>query len=62
MQLYTMTTLILTGQTLYYSHIYHRLKAKKSRAASKVVTPSHVDNHFGILFFMKIVLGIRKLM
>ncbi|XP_066306081.1 uncharacterized protein [Miscanthus floridulus] len=33
--LYTITTLILTGQTLYYSHIYHRLKAKKSRAASK---------------------------
>ncbi|CAD6238972.1 unnamed protein product [Miscanthus lutarioriparius] len=33
--LYTITTLILTGQTLYYSHIYHRLKAKKSREASK---------------------------
>ncbi|KAL5228663.1 hypothetical protein ABZP36_016928 [Zizania latifolia] len=33
--LYTITTLILTGQTLYYSHIYHRLKAKKARATSK---------------------------
>ncbi|KAL6626434.1 hypothetical protein ACP70R_030160 [Stipagrostis hirtigluma subsp. patula] len=33
--LYTMTTLILTGQTIYYSHIYHRLKAKKSGAISK---------------------------
>ncbi|XP_062208167.1 uncharacterized protein LOC133909647 isoform X2 [Phragmites australis] len=33
--LYTFTTLILTAQTIYYSHIYHRLKAKKSRATSK---------------------------
>ncbi|KAK8452054.1 hypothetical protein SEVIR_5G048900v4 [Setaria viridis] len=33
--LYTITTVILTGQTVYYSHIYHRLKAKKSRATSK---------------------------
>ncbi|WVZ71671.1 hypothetical protein U9M48_020232, partial [Paspalum notatum var. saurae] len=33
--LYTITTLILTGQTIYYSHIYHRLKAKKCRATSK---------------------------
>ncbi|KAF2949551.1 hypothetical protein DAI22_01g119300 [Oryza sativa Japonica Group] len=35
MQLYTITTVILTGQTVYYSHIYHRLKAKKARATSK---------------------------
>ncbi|KAF2949553.1 hypothetical protein DAI22_01g119300 [Oryza sativa Japonica Group] len=33
--LYTITTVILTGQTVYYSHIYHRLKAKKARATSK---------------------------
>nr|CAB3476824.1 unnamed protein product [Digitaria exilis] len=33
--LYTVTTLILTAQTIYYSHIYHRLKANKSRATSK---------------------------
>ncbi|AQK89384.1 PQ-loop repeat family protein / transmembrane family protein [Zea mays] len=33
--LYTITTLILTGQTIYYSHIYHHLKLKNSRAASK---------------------------
>jgi hypothetical protein len=33
--LYTITTVILTGQTIYYSHIYHHLKAKKSRATSK---------------------------
>ncbi|TVU22588.1 hypothetical protein EJB05_32298 [Eragrostis curvula] len=29
--LYTITTVVLTGQTIYYNHIYHRLKAKKSR-------------------------------
>jgi len=33
--LYTITTVILTGQTIYYSHIYHQLKAEKSRATSK---------------------------
>uniref|UniRef100_A0A0E0JGT2 Uncharacterized protein n=1 Tax=Oryza punctata TaxID=4537 RepID=A0A0E0JGT2_ORYPU len=33
--LYTITTIILTGQTVYYSHIYHRLKPKKARATSK---------------------------
>ncbi|XP_006644034.1 uncharacterized protein LOC102703908 [Oryza brachyantha] len=33
--LYTITTVILTGQTIYYSHIYHRLKAKKARSTSK---------------------------
>ncbi|WVZ71676.1 hypothetical protein U9M48_020234 [Paspalum notatum var. saurae] len=33
--LYTITNLILTGQTIYYGHNYHRLKAKKSRATSK---------------------------
>ncbi|KAG2596666.1 hypothetical protein PVAP13_5KG178000 [Panicum virgatum] len=33
--LYTITTVILTGQTIYYSHIYHHLKAKESRATSK---------------------------
>ncbi|CAL4964283.1 unnamed protein product [Urochloa decumbens] len=33
--LYTITTLILTGQAIYYSYIYHHLKAKKSRATSK---------------------------
>ncbi|XP_062196004.1 uncharacterized protein LOC133899079 isoform X2 [Phragmites australis] len=33
--LYTITTVILTGQTIYYSHFYHRLIAKKSRATSK---------------------------
>ncbi|XP_068661677.1 vacuolar lysine transporter YPQ1 [Aristolochia californica] len=27
--LYTATTAVLTGQTIYYSHIYHRLKANK---------------------------------
>jgi hypothetical protein len=65
MQLYTITTLILTGQTIYYSHIYHHLKLKNSRAASKVVTLGHADNHFGLLasfFFMKFVLGIGKCM
>ncbi|KAL6850486.1 hypothetical protein ACP4OV_021113 [Aristida adscensionis] len=33
--LYTITTLVLTGQTIYYSYIYHHLKAKKSKAISK---------------------------
>nr|CAD1829008.1 unnamed protein product [Ananas comosus var. bracteatus] len=33
--LYTATTVVLTGQTIYYSHIYPRLKANKSRASSK---------------------------
>ncbi|KAF3443101.1 hypothetical protein FNV43_RR17022 [Rhamnella rubrinervis] len=26
LSLYTVTTMILTGQTIYYGHIYHRLK------------------------------------
>ncbi|KAK3159928.1 hypothetical protein QOZ80_1BG0052860 [Eleusine coracana subsp. coracana] len=34
--LYTVTTVVLTGQTIYYSHIYHCLKAKKSRVTSKL--------------------------
>ncbi|KQK03810.1 hypothetical protein BRADI_2g09940v3 [Brachypodium distachyon] len=33
--LYTITTVILTGQTLYYSHIYHHVKATKTRATGK---------------------------
>uniref|UniRef100_A0A0D9UZE4 Uncharacterized protein n=2 Tax=Leersia perrieri TaxID=77586 RepID=A0A0D9UZE4_9ORYZ len=33
--LYTITTVILTGQTVYYSYIYPRVKAKKARATSK---------------------------
>ena len=36
MQLYTITTVILTGQTIYYSHIY-RLKVKKTGAIIKVI-------------------------
>ncbi|CAM0880859.1 unnamed protein product [Alopecurus aequalis] len=32
--LYTITTMILTGQTIYYSHIYH-LKVKKTGATGK---------------------------
>ncbi|PWZ09738.1 hypothetical protein Zm00014a_037913 [Zea mays] len=41
--LYTITTLILTGQTIYYSHIYHHLKLKNSRAASKPQKHQHRD-------------------
>ncbi|ONM31193.1 PQ-loop repeat family protein / transmembrane family protein [Zea mays] len=41
--LYTITTLILTVQTIYYSHIYHRLEAKKSRAASKAQKHQRAD-------------------
>ncbi|KAG9459214.1 hypothetical protein H6P81_003722 [Aristolochia fimbriata] len=37
--LYTVTTLVLAGQTVYYSHIYHHLKAKKIGALSR-----HKDN------------------
>lgn len=33
--LYTITTVVLTGQTIYYSHVYYRVKAKKSRATCK---------------------------
>uniref|UniRef100_A0A453EPF7 Uncharacterized protein n=1 Tax=Aegilops tauschii subsp. strangulata TaxID=200361 RepID=A0A453EPF7_AEGTS len=32
--LYTITTMILTGQTIYYSHIYH-LKVKKTGTTAK---------------------------
>ncbi|KAF0897906.1 hypothetical protein E2562_001617 [Oryza meyeriana var. granulata] len=41
--LYTITTLILAGQTVYYSHIYHRLKAKKARATNKPQRHQHAD-------------------
>ncbi|XP_017701235.2 uncharacterized protein LOC103719251 [Phoenix dactylifera] len=33
--LYTTTTVILTAQTVYYGHIYHRLKANKDRVCHK---------------------------
>lgn len=34
--LYTATTLMLTGQTIYYGHIYHRLKANKIDKGSMI--------------------------
>uniref|UniRef100_A0A0A8Y104 PQ-loop repeat family protein / transmembrane family protein n=2 Tax=Arundo donax TaxID=35708 RepID=A0A0A8Y104_ARUDO len=41
--LYTITTLVLIGQIIYYSHIYHRLKAKKSMSTSKPQKHQHGD-------------------
>jgi hypothetical protein len=55
MQLYTITTVILTGQTVYYSHIYHRLKAKKARATSKVTASDVAYYYVLICFYMDIL-------
>jgi hypothetical protein len=63
MQLYIITTVVLTGQTIYYSHIYHHLKEKKSRVINKVIISNFADNPVVIPFLhehfilLKIIFG-----